>query len=148
VEAIEKIGGVVTYDWQYNSSGDFLNTAQPPVAAWPRSIVGDDFFASAYGVGLAGTKVTDAGLKSLCGLPALQSLSLRDTEVTDAGLANLRGLTALQCLGLSWTQVTDAGLEGLRGLTALKVLSLYDTRVTDAGVKRLQQALPDCDLQR
>jgi len=37
-------------------------------------------------------------------------------------------------------------LEHLSGLTGLKILWLGDTQVTDEGVKKLQQALPNCDI--
>ena len=40
-----------------------------------------------WGLGLAGTKVTDVGLK---GLPNLGGLELNSTQVTDAGVAELQ----------------------------------------------------------
>jgi internalin A len=39
---------------------------------------------------LSDTKVTNAGLKQLAGLKALQTLNLSGTEVTDAGVAALQ----------------------------------------------------------
>jgi hypothetical protein len=44
----------------------------------------------------------------------LQELNLAETQVTDAGLKHLKGLTALQGLDLSRTKVTDAGVEALK----------------------------------
>ena len=44
------------------------------------------------------------------------------------------------------TQVTDAGLEHLKGLTNLQLLWIAKTQVTDEGVKKLQQALPNCEI--
>lgn len=73
---------------------------------------------------------------------------IRSTKVIDAGLEHLKGLTQLQMLTLDGTQVTDAGLEHLKGLVQLQMLDLRDTRVTDEGVKRLQQALPNCKINR
>jgi hypothetical protein len=81
---------------------------------------------------------TDAGLKHLEGLTALQRLNLMDTHVTDAGLEHLKGLTALQRLDLAYTRVADAGLEHLKGLTALQHLGLSHTQVTDAGLEHLK----------
>ena len=67
--------------------------------------------------------------------------------MTDAGLKELAGLTQLQALLLSGkTQVTDAGLKELAGLTRLQTLDLTDTQVTGAGLKKLQQALPKCNI--
>ena len=91
------------------------------------------------------TEVTDAGLKELARLKSLQALDLSDTQVTDAGLKELARLKSLQALGLSDTQVTDAGLKVLTGLKSLQTLDLTCcTQVTDAGLKELQKALPRC----
>ena len=123
-------------------------------------------------LGLAGTKITDAGLAHLARLNHLQVLWLNNTEITDAGLAYLAGLNQLDALWLSDTKITDAGLAYLAGLTQLQVLYLADTKITDAGlahlarsshlyelglentkvtnagVKKLQQALPNCKIER
>ena len=95
-------------------------------------------------VNLRRTKVTNAGLVHLKGLPNLQWLSLNQTEVTDAGLVHLKELTKLIHVDLSGTKVSDAGLEHLKGLTNLQTLNLNNTKVTDEGVKKLQTALPRC----
>jgi hypothetical protein len=97
---------------------------------------------------LSGTPVTDAGLEHLKGLSQLQTLCLGGTQVTDAGTEHLKGLSRLAYLNLSDTQVTDAGLEHLTGLSRLKDLWLKGTHVSDAGTKRLQQALPNCEILR
>jgi hypothetical protein len=94
------------------------------------------------------TQVTDAGLEHLKGLVQLQNLALDKTQVTDAGLEHLKGLAKLQWLSLSNTHVTDVGLAHLKGLTNLNDLFLDNTQVTDKGVKELQQALPDCRIER
>ena len=92
-------------------------------------------------------QISDAGLVHLKRLTSLQELNLSYTQVTDAGLGHLEGLKDLQYLWLEHIQITDAGLVHLEGLTNLFVLLLTDTQVTDAGVKRLQQALPDCEIR-
>src|SRR5262245_43689286 len=53
------------------------------------------------GVDLAGTKVTDAGLKELKDLPSVQTLNLSDTQVTAAGLKELAAFKQLQSLSLA-----------------------------------------------
>ncbi|MFP6657003.1 MAG: hypothetical protein VB853_02415 [Pirellulales bacterium] len=53
---------------------------------------------------------------------------------------------AVWSVTLNNTKVTDAGLAHLSGLTKLERLWLTRTQVTDAGVKKLQQALPKCDI--
>jgi len=59
---------------------------------------------------------------------------------------HLKGLTKLKDLGLSGTKITDTGLVHLEGLTKLTYLGLNATKVTDPGVKKLQQALPKCEI--
>lgn len=66
--------------------------------------------------------------------------------ISDAGLAQLTGLTELEELNLSKTRVSDDGLEHIKGLTRLQKLNLNGTRVTHEGVKRLQHALPNCEI--
>jgi len=88
-------------------------------------------------ISLAGTQVTDAGLRHLKPLPHLRELSLNSTSVTDAGLAQLTGLVRLERLWLDYTGVTDEGLRHVHSLTSLKELSLERTRVSDAGLVHL-----------
>jgi hypothetical protein len=38
--------------------------------------------------------------------------------------------------------------EGERGLKSLQTLNLRDPQVTDAGVKKLELALPSCDISK
>jgi hypothetical protein len=166
VEAIEKMGGRVFYDENFDKA------TSPPVLVWLREQLGDDFFSNAYSVYLNDTKVTVAGLERLNGLTQLHWLSLRyttvtdarlehlngltqlhwldlnSTKVTDAGLEHLKGLTHLQKLDISNTEVTDAGLEHLQSLTQLQRLFLSDTKVTDAGVAKLQKALPNLKIEQ
>ena len=97
---------------------------------------------------LSYTKITDAGLVHLKGLPNLEELDLVGCyKITDAGLVHLKGLTKLEYLNLSYTNITDAGLEHLKGLTKLERLGLRETNITDAGVKSLKEALPDCKIR-
>ena len=58
---------------------------------------------------LAGTEITDEGLRYLADMP-LQKLHLERTQIGDAGLVHLKTLQDLEYLNLYGTQVTDAGL--------------------------------------
>ena len=40
------------------------------------------------------------------------------------------------------------GLKELVALKKLEILSLHNTKVTEAGIKRLQKALPECEILR
>jgi hypothetical protein len=97
---------------------------------------------------LANTKVTDAGLESIKGLKQLEFLSLANTKITDSGLESIKGLKQLEGLRLDGTKITDTGLASLKGLTQLQRLWLDGKEITDSGVKKLQQALPKCNIQR
>ena len=55
---------------------------------------------------------------------------------------------ACEKLNLNGTDITDVGLVHLKRLTRLKRLFIADTHVTDEGVRRLQEALPKCQIKR
>ena len=83
-------------------------------------------------------------VRPLAALTGLQSLYLSDTEVSDVGpLAALTGLRSLDLLG---TQVSGVG--PLAALTGLQSLYLRGTQVSDDGVRDLQNALPNCHIDR
>jgi uncharacterized membrane protein/mono/diheme cytochrome c family protein len=92
---------------------------------------------------LAGTRVSDAGLAQLEGMPNLVRLHLERTPITDVGLTHLKGLAELEYLNLYSTGVTDAGLEQLHVLSGLKQLYLWQTKVTPAAAAGLTEALRD-----
>ena len=147
VEAIEKVGGGVIYDYQVTSA-TYIPATRPRGPAWIRSLLGEDLFRQAFYVFLDGDQ--EAGLEQLKRLPYLQGLSL--TRLMDSELehvkGHLKGLTQLATLDLRYTQVTDASLNHLKELTQLQTLYLGGTKVTDEGVKKLQQALPNCEIER
>lgn len=94
------------------------------------------------------TEITDAGLETITGLNRLEELSLNGTDITDAGLERLKGLARLQRLLLNGTKVTDAGLRHLKELPGLRKLTIGSTKVTEEGAAALQQALPNCEIER
>lgn len=71
-----------------------------------------------------------------------------EPPATDNSLLQLRTIHRRYGLDLTGCGITDAGLRKLEGLTNLRVLILRSTEVTDEGVKRLQQALPECRIER
>ena len=82
-------------------------------------------------------KTTNAGLKSLRGLP-LTSLDICGCdEITDAGLAHLRGLP-LNVLHLFFCpNITDDGLAHICGLPLTSLRLVHSLRITDAGLAHL-----------
>ena len=99
---------------------------------------------------LAGTKVSDDGLKAL--RPgSLRTLDLSGTKITDAGLKYLckPGIAErLTELNLADTAVTDNAVEYLRKMPRLKTLRLTGTTISDQGVEKLRQSLPNCRAER
>jgi internalin A len=97
-------------------------------------------------LGFDSANITDAGVKHLKGMVNLKDLCLARTQITDACAANFDGMTKLEKIDLFDTDVGDATLEHLKGLKNLKFLIFKRTNVTEAGVKKLEQALPNCEI--
>ena len=171
VMEIERLGGGVQFGYRQEvENGVYARRSEPPGLAWVRHWIGNGLFKSVTVVNFIGRPFTDSAMPSVVGLSQLQELYLAETQVTDVGLAQVDGLQELQSLtlgatrvtdaGLDYlgkmnrlellslynTQVTDVGLDQLKGLTRLHLLFLSGTKVTDAGVKKLQQALPNCNI--
>jgi len=146
VEAILKFGGVVRYDYQFNSRGIYHDDASMPKPAWLRELVGVDFFAYVTYVGLHNRSFTDGDLVHLRGMTKLNRLDLESTGVSDAGLIHLKGFRQLKILRLYDTDVTDAGLVHLLQLDGLEFLNLQLTKTTSKGRETLKKALPKLDI--
>ena len=95
-----------------------------------------------YGLNLADSKPTDAGLAPLEGLKNLAELHLERSAVTDAGLAHIKGLSNLQYLNLFGTGITDAGVPNLKGLKNLRKLYLWQTKVNYDPAMGLEKDIP------
>lgn len=92
--------------------------------------------------------ITDRGLQRLTECCDLTFLDLTATSITDEGLKSLTRLPKLEELRLCSTQVSDAGLAQLCRHRNLRLLAVTDTAVTEQGIARLQEALPDCTIER
>lgn len=108
--------------------------------------IGPEWFFDVVHVDFMGYRkdsvVTDRDLAILREFPNLLYLNLAGTEITDEGLKHVAGLTKLRILNLWGTAVTDAGLGHLAGLKRLKIVDIDDTYVTGQGVDRLKRAIP------
>jgi hypothetical protein len=96
---------------------------------------------------LQGLEATSAAIHDLAPLSTLLSLKvlyLDHTQIQD--LTPLAGLTKLQHLAIRGTKVSD--LSPLRKLTGLQWLDVCDTQASDEQIAKLQQALPNCHIQR
>src|SRR5262245_11585557 len=105
-----------------NAAPGTMSPVAPPkskseatVGQWIQSLGGQ---ARIYGgriqsVSLARCSTTDAQLKALATLTAIEKLDLEATDVSDLGLQSLTGLRSLRELNLSFTSVSDRGLQYL-----------------------------------
>ena len=77
IEEFENLGGVVWYDYQFDSA-DIPNAeaAEPPGPPWLRRLLGNDFFTNVTKLDLMQTEIGDVALSDLETLTDLQSLSL------------------------------------------------------------------------
>lgn len=87
--------------------------------------------------------VSDAGMKHLANLTAMEGLDIGGSEVTDAGLAHLAVMRKLKHLNISG-KFTDAGLRRLEGISSLRSLCIEPAgQVSREGIQRLQARLPE-----
>ncbi len=98
-------------------------------------------------LGIADTKISSAGLCHLQKAVQFDWLILARTQIDDAALPIIGQMTMLAYLDLSETHITDVGLESLESLKDLHNLHLNKTAVTAVGVRRLQHALPNCEIE-
>lgn len=68
--------------------------------------------------------------------------------VDDDALAILYRFRELRSLNLRDTPITDAGLHHIAALRRLEQLDIRGTRITDDGLRKLQEALPHCEITR
>jgi hypothetical protein len=104
--------------------GGRVEWSRPSSPQWLRGLLGEELFNSVKSVNFAPTPVYDDGVDQITGVSHLQGLYLDGTKITDSQLEHLERLGQLQTLWLDRTQVTDEG------------------------VKKLQQALPNCEIYR
>jgi hypothetical protein len=161
VEAIEKLGGRISYDYEWDSgSGYRITGAKPPGPTWLRKVLGDDFFCTVdfvdihevcldpgmehlkklnYLRWLALRGATDDGLKYIIKeLNQLQYLSLWEKKFTNEGLERLNDMKKLQHIDLALIQTTNTSMEHLQKLEQLKTLDLRQTQITDNSLAHLK----------
>jgi mono/diheme cytochrome c family protein len=97
-------------------------------------------------VDLSRTSVTDGGLQPLATATGLKKLRLDNTKVGNAGVALLAGLPALESLNLFGTAIDDQAIDSLVKMRALKKLYIGNTKFTKDGLAKLRAELPGCEI--
>lgn len=106
VEAVQKIGGEVSYDHQESSP----NGSSPEEPGLLERILGVDYFHSVVQVRLPENAVgVDDILIDICRLPRIEKLMIAG-DVTDAGAKHLGRCTNLEHLSACDTRITDQTL--------------------------------------
>jgi hypothetical protein len=165
------LGDLTTMGYRYRGKDEYYKPIIPKWQEPLRRLVGEEAFGEVTGVQLldtpttnddlryladvsnvervmlSRTKVTDDGIKFLLVCPRLRELQLDELPITNQGIAQISDLAELDSLSLSGTKITDAGLVHLEKLEKLKQLWLRNTAITDAGYRKLQAALPQCEIQ-
>jgi hypothetical protein len=138
IAEIRNVGGWVLYDFQEAMS-------IPLRPKWVRERFGDDLFADAASVTLAGyidkpkTRASDATLEQVARLTALQSLSIDSEAITDKGLESIASLKSLRELEIDSCPITDKGLRAIANLKSLRELEIDSCPITDAGLAAIAQ---------
>jgi hypothetical protein len=133
-EAILARGGIIEYDYKYDSSRSRrLPKGESWRPLWLQRLLGDDYFHNIVVAALdEGRHATDEDLSQIARLRHLKLLYLGGGKITDDGLAHLQGLTDLRLLVLWGNPIKGDGLKHLRYLKNLRHLDLSNTQVTDS----------------
>jgi hypothetical protein len=174
VDAIEKAGGKVWYDfeeeaaptviaqprrivrgeprfseWLVEFSSEWREWLLSFVPRWPPKwlvdFLGVDYFGNVVAVSFT-RRASDAELVHVGKLRRVERLDLYGSPITASGLGHLQPLTHLQTLLLVRTKVGDAGLARLAALKNLRVLSLEGTELSDDGLAHLRDLTNLADL--
>lgn len=170
IVAIQRLGGVIIYDYQvtWNADGSYT-PINPLPTRWTNRFIPDRYLSGVFLISmgedatesdlhylkrlqgidilsLGRMQITDDGLRQLEGVDVVWSLDLSGTRVSDTGLKALARLPELERLQLDGTQITDVGLDYLTAIPALRFVNLLGTRVTTEGVAKLKAARPQLEV--
>jgi hypothetical protein len=172
VAAIERLGGAVLYDYQFDAHHLQIPNAKLDVPTWLRGSLGEEFYRTPVHIYVGGLRLkpgdlkpledlteldwlylgsctlSDAELAHLQPLAKLRALDLGGTPISDAGLVHLATLRHLESLDLGETEVSDASIEILQQLPRLSEVFTYRSKITDEGKSALKAALPNCKIDR
>jgi Leucine-rich repeat (LRR) protein len=173
VQEIERHGGLVVYDYEYDENGKWVADANPSVPTWIRQVCGNGCFVGVTDVILGGrqvgsfdfarlrdlgtvqyldvskTDVSDETVRDICQIDSLEELRLDGNQrISDLALKHIGDLRALKRLDVSATEITDLSLMSVSRLQHLEHLSVAETNIGNQGVSALAEldSLRDIDL--
>ena len=149
VMTIQKLGGIVKFDYEYDKNGRDIPNAISSVPHWLRSSIGEDYFRTVVTLDIAvgsfrdrnrqPPKAVDEALNAISNLPDLRILEIgANPAIDDESLAHLSGLRKLRTLYLYRTGIEGPGLRQLRGSAEIESLSLDQTPLSDEGLVSLR----------
>lgn len=165
VVAIEKLGGHVGYDYEYDHwkahEGEigFQEQPEPPGPLWLRELAGDDFvdsvvsawlgrYAMPSSEGLIDRPITDSDVEILSEFSNLREVSFEFQPITDSSLRRLAAFRHIRSIGLYGTQITDNGLVLLKGLPDLEDIDIGDTPASLQGIVAIRKDWPSLKVVR
>jgi len=90
------------------------------------------------------TQITDESCRYLSSVSTLRRVLLDSGGITDQGAEYLKSLRHLELLIFSGPGFTDIGLASFKGLDRLRFFVFAGSSVTKAGAEKLQASLPYC----
>jgi hypothetical protein len=139
VEELTKLGLLPFYDYNFDSTGKYINNAHPSTPVWLQNLLGVDFFNNVSQIqGAENTNITDMNLIHIEGLTKLKNIYLSDSKITSVGLSHFKGLLQLETLEIRYVNICDADLIYLKSLINLKKLVLGSPQITDVGLVHLE----------
>ncbi|MBI1901071.1 MAG: hypothetical protein HYS13_08170 [Planctomycetia bacterium] len=145
VRRIREMGGTVIYDHQmvyankfYRGSAPAYDSKKEPTGnELVRRLLGNDFLDKVVQVHFGpDSYFTSRGMV----------VSYQPSHLTDEQLAQLDNLPDLEVVVLLEPDTTDAGLMHLAKFKSLRAIRLRGAKITDEAVRKLQAALPDCQI--
>ena len=164
VKMVHELGGIVWYEYEFNSAGNHLNP--PPEPGWLANRIGVDFLYQVLAVRILNEdqppknyselmprlrslpnlrflvltvgKVPDEDFQYLAGLRRLEYVGLIKNDIMGEGIRYLSNSRQLKMLLISSNSISDEGLSAVASIPNLQWLRLISCNVTDAGSNRLK----------
>lgn len=146
VAAIEAMGGIVFYDYQY-SEGQTIAGGKPRGPAWMQRWLGVDYLHHVTQV-IFMEEAKKKSLGVLTRLPRLESLWISRETFTDENLDLISTLVSLREFRAAFSNLDDDGIERLAKFPELRRLDLAYTPITDRAIDALARCprLEDLEL--